>query len=250
MQSKFPWVYQLHDCNFEKSGNKLKQRFNKVCTKPNLYSSGIKLMKLVYTTLNVSFRVSLVTNVSFSQNIFTSREESDWFNLSSDFLKFHHEVDKIKKILSKNAYPQKYIDKCIQKFLNNMFIQRPQILTLPKKELIILPYLGNMHQIVKTRLTKTMNKHRGFCKLRVNGWVWLSWYSFPAGIYMFKVNSRNIRTRRKICSKLTIKTPERRHWQKKKLTLIYKILMQKVHSCSHLTEIKLIDSPSFFSIQI
>ena len=28
------------------------------------------------------------------------------FNLSSDFLKFHHEVDKLKKILSKNAYPQ------------------------------------------------------------------------------------------------------------------------------------------------
>ena len=28
------------------------------------------------------------------------------FNLSSDFLKFHHEVDKLKNILSKNAYPQ------------------------------------------------------------------------------------------------------------------------------------------------
>ena len=53
------------------------------------------------------------------------------FNLSSDFLKFHHEVDKLKK------YPQKFIDKCIQKFLNNMlFIQRLQIPTVPKKELI------------------------------------------------------------------------------------------------------------------
>ena len=79
------------------------------------------------------------------------------FNLSSDFLKFHHEVDKLKKILSKNAYPQKFIDKCIQKFLNNMFIQRLQIPTVPKKELIIiLPSLGKIFQIVKTRLTKTM----------------------------------------------------------------------------------------------
>ena len=43
------------------------------------------------------------------------------FNLSSDFLKFHHEVDKLKKILSKNAYPQKFIDKCIQKFLNIVY---------------------------------------------------------------------------------------------------------------------------------
>ena len=80
-------------------------------------------------------------------------------------MKFHHEVD---KRLSENAYPQQFIDKCIQKFLNNMFIQRPQIPTVPKKELkIILPYKGKMSQIVKTRLTKTMNKDMKFCKVRV-----------------------------------------------------------------------------------
>ena len=33
----------------------------------------------------------------------------------------------------------------------------------------------------------------------------------PAGIYLLKVNNRNTRTRCEICSKLTIKTPERRH---------------------------------------
>ena len=32
-----------------------------------------------------------------------------------------------------------------------------------------------------------------------------------ANIYMFKVNSRNTRKKCDICSKLTIKTPERRH---------------------------------------
>ena len=31
-------------------------------------------------------------------------------------------------------------------------------------------------------------------------------------IYLLKVNNRNIRARCEICSKLTIKTPERRHW--------------------------------------
>ena len=35
----------------------------------------------------------------------------------------------------------------------------------------------------------------------------------PAGIYLLKVNSRNIRTRCEICSKLTIKTLERRQWR-------------------------------------
>ena len=35
----------------------------------------------------------------------------------------------------------------------------------------------------------------------------------PAGNYMFKVNNKNTRTRCEICSKLTIKTPERRKWR-------------------------------------
>ena len=36
----------------------------------------------------------------------------------------------------------------------------------------------------------------------------------PAGNYMFKVNNRSTRTRCEICSKLTIKTPERRQWHR------------------------------------
>ena len=36
----------------------------------------------------------------------------------------------------------------------------------------------------------------------------------PAGIYLFKVNNRNTRTRCEICSKLTINTPERRQWRR------------------------------------
>ena len=31
---------------------------------------------------------------------------------------------------------------------------------------------------------------------------------------MFKDDNRNTRTKGKICSKLTIKTPERRHWRR------------------------------------
>ena len=36
----------------------------------------------------------------------------------------------------------------------------------------------------------------------------------PVGNYMFKFNNRNIRKRCDICSKLIIKTPERRHWRR------------------------------------
>ena len=36
-------------------------------------------------------------------------------------------------------------------------------------------------------------------------------FILPTGIYLLKVNNRNTRTRCKICSKLTIKLPDRRH---------------------------------------
>ena len=32
-------------------------------------------------------------------------------------------------------------------------------------------------------------------------------------MYLLKVNKRNTRTRREICSELTIETPERRQWR-------------------------------------
>ena len=38
-------------------------------------------------------------------------------------------------------------------------------------------------------------------------------YYYPSGIYLLKVNSRNVRTRCEICSKLTLKTPERGQWR-------------------------------------
>ena len=43
---------------------------------------------------------------------------------------------------------------------------------------------------------------------------------FPAGNYMFKVNNRDTRTRFEICSKLTMKTPERRHWRRSGVFII------------------------------
>ena len=41
-----------------------------------------------------------------------------------------------------------------------------------------------------------------------------------AGIYMFKVNDKNSRTRCEICSELTIKTPERRKWRRSGVLIV------------------------------
>ena len=43
------------------------------------------------------------------------------------------------------------------------------------------------------------------------GFLFQSTPYYPVGIYLLKVNDRNTRTRCEICSKLIIKTPERRH---------------------------------------
>ena len=68
----------------------------------------------------------------------------------SDFLKFHFEVETLQKTLHKNAYPTKFVDKCVAKFVNNIFIQKPAFTTVPKLELRkLLPYLGNISSITK-----------------------------------------------------------------------------------------------------
>ena len=40
----------------------------------------------------------------------------------------------------------------------------------------------------------------------------VSWVFYPAGIYLLKADKRNTKTRCEICSKLPIKTLERRYW--------------------------------------
>ena len=72
------------------------------------------------------------------------------FTFVSDFSKFHFEVETLKKTFHKNAYPTKFVDKCVATFVNNIFIQKPVFTTVPKLELrIVLPYLGNISSITK-----------------------------------------------------------------------------------------------------
>ena len=54
-----------------------------------------------------------------------------------DFSKFHFEVETLNKTLRKNAYPTKFVDKCIAKFIINMFVQKPVFTTVPKLELSV-----------------------------------------------------------------------------------------------------------------
>ena len=58
----------------------------------------------------------------------------------SDFSKFHFQIETLKKTFHKNSYPTKFLDKCVTKFVHNIFIQKPVFTTVPKLELrIVLP---------------------------------------------------------------------------------------------------------------
>ena len=70
-----------------------------------------------------------------------------------------------------------------------------------------------------TILKHLTKRYDGFLKIyktfRMHCIVWWKIFQtvfFPAGNYMFKVKNKNSRIRCKVCSKLIMKIPERRHW--------------------------------------
>ena len=75
------------------------------------------------------------------------------FCLVSDMSKFHFEIEELKEILLSNGYSNIFIDKWISKFMNELYIKKLVMLTVPKKQLhLVLPYLGKMLALVKSGL--------------------------------------------------------------------------------------------------
>ena len=79
------------------------------------------------------------------------------FSLCSDFIKSHHEIDKLRSILYKNSYLHDLVNKCIKEFLDKILAPKPVVGTLPKKSFVIaLPYLGKLSPQIPTRINQIM----------------------------------------------------------------------------------------------
>ena len=90
------------------------------------------------------------------------------FSIVSDCSRFQKEVNHLKDILRKNAFPIKLVDNCIKTFLNKKFLHTPVALTIEKKKLFIaLPYLGNLSLAIRTRLQNSINNNLPFCKIKI-----------------------------------------------------------------------------------
>ena len=79
-------------------------------------------------------------------------------NLCSDFIKLHHEVDKLKSIFHKNSYPRDLVKTCIKGFLEKILAPKTMVSILPKKDLVIaLLYLDKLTLQICTRMNRIMN---------------------------------------------------------------------------------------------
>ena len=90
------------------------------------------------------------------------------FCLVSNMPKFYFEFEKLKEILLSNGYSNNFIDKCISKFMNKLYIKKPVMLTVPKKQLhLVLPFMGKMSALVKPALARSLHKRLPFCKVKI-----------------------------------------------------------------------------------
>ena len=89
------------------------------------------------------------------------------FGLCSDFIKFHNEIDKLKRILYKNSYPLDLVDKRIKIFLDKILVLKPVVSTEPKQNLVItLPFLGKLSLQIRTRINCIMKNKLPYCNIR------------------------------------------------------------------------------------
>ena len=103
------------------------------------------------------------------------------------------------------------LGKGVRKVISSLrFIEYSQKISFNRWKLYQLK-IGNLILVV-TIFDKMHKEYLGT-------WTFAKTWKFSMGICLFKINNRNTKTRYEICSKLGIKTPERRQWRR---NLVYK----------------------------
>ena len=91
------------------------------------------------------------------------------FSISSSYSLMHEEVEKLRQIFSKNGYPQKFVDRCIFRFFNNIFAKRTPIENQETKNefLMVLPFLGSVSWRTKSSLIRSFREFVPSSKLKI-----------------------------------------------------------------------------------
>ena len=115
----------------------------------------------VYTNYDSSiletYKIGLVHTLQFR-----------FFKICSSMENFHIEVEHLRSIFKCNNYPVNIIDQCIKKFLDKLYVPKQIVLTVPKKELLlVLLLLGTFSLNLRKRLYKAASKLLPQCNIKV-----------------------------------------------------------------------------------
>ena len=91
------------------------------------------------------------------------------YMINASYKSLHEEIENLKKIFKRNAYPDKFLEKCVYRFFNKIFEKRlPPEAPDPKKEvMMILPFLGSNSWMVKNELSRSFRNILPSCKLKL-----------------------------------------------------------------------------------
>ena len=138
------------DINVYRGNNKSETSVPRKSTFSEVYTN--------YTSFIVTeYKSSLITTLLYRS-----------FTIVSDYYKLHEEFVKLNSVLRQNAYPTRFLDKIISKFLDKSFKKRVTTTTVPKKTLrFVLPYLGTQFLRVKKKLNNLFKEQLTSGKLEV-----------------------------------------------------------------------------------
>ena len=91
------------------------------------------------------------------------------YNIHSNYASFHQEILFLKSVWQQNSFPLFFIDKCVKKFLDKLFIKRKKVKdSSTKKEITIsLEFLGKISLQVKRQLIEIFRTCNKDIKLKV-----------------------------------------------------------------------------------
>ena len=78
------------------------------------------------------------------------------------------EIETLKLIFKHSNYPLNFMNECIKKFLNKLFIKKDLNFIVPKRELtFVLTYLSRLSLDLTKMLRRTIERDLPYCKLKV-----------------------------------------------------------------------------------
>ena len=90
------------------------------------------------------------------------------FKLCSNFKIIHQEIIFLKDIFKRNGYPSNFIDNCVKRFLDKIFIEKKVFSVAQKKELIcVLPFIGKKSLQLRSQVIESIQENLKFFSLNV-----------------------------------------------------------------------------------